>query len=189
MRIQACWGRHFSPIYLLLSHILCHALNQRAPPPVLFLLSCPILPYPGLGARGCSVIVQKIFSRIHIYFGLPVLKDPGQIEYLDRMLRLASPPCGWQCLHPGPLESHWKMLEGESNGGQKPTGQWRQAWLSGSPPIYPQEASTVCPTTPSQCTYVCLAVDRGTVSALAFSYECSLGLWTWCLYCSATQPM
>lgn len=91
VRIQACWGRHFSPIYLLLSHILCQTLNQWAPPPVLFLLSCPILPYPGLGARGCSVIVQKIFSRIHIYVGLPVLKDPGQIEYLDRMLRLASP--------------------------------------------------------------------------------------------------
>lgn len=81
------------------------------------------------------------------------------------------------------------MLEGESNGGQKPTGQWSQAWLSGFPPVYPQETSTVCPTAPSQCTHVCLAVDRGTVSALAFSYECSLGFWTWCLYCSATQSM
>lgn len=30
----------------------------------LSLSSCPTLPVPGLGARGCALIVQKLFSRI-----------------------------------------------------------------------------------------------------------------------------
>lgn len=57
----------------------------------------PVIPHPmpdfkPTGPSPCPVsIVQKIFSRIHICVGLPVLKDPGQIEYLDCMLRLASP--------------------------------------------------------------------------------------------------
>lgn len=111
VRIRLVGAGSLPPSASCSSHVQCQALIQWALPPSF--LFCPILLYPGLGARGFVVTVQKDFKQnpnpLFVCQFSKALSKRNTWTVCWVWYHLS---CGWQFLYPVSLESHWKMLEG-----------------------------------------------------------------------------